>query len=219
MDRPVAWAKIGESSDARPQRETRSIVVRKLIRVGAAATAAAVFVVALGGVAAAKTVSDKKYAKTLCKEFRGIQDANTTLADGFNAAIEEYNASQALDPTAFHTKLSGTVDAFIASVENAQTKLKKLSPDDGGKAITRTFNAYFEEQLAKLTEAIDRFRSADPNGVAYQADVTVLQTALNLVDIGASDPFRDVQDRTDLAQAFDDEKLCAGVVDVTIIGG
>jgi len=188
--------------------------VRKLIRVGAAATAAAVFVVALGGVAAAKTVSDKKYVKTLCGSVNGIVDSANTLADGFNSAIEEFNASP--DATAFHTKMLGIVDTYIADAQSAQKKLKKLSPESGGKAITKLFDAFFKEQLAKLTDAADTFRAADPNGVAYQADVTVLQTSLNVSNLGISDPFSDIDDQ-DLIGAFDDEKSCDEVV--TVIGG
>ncbi len=193
--------------------------MRRLIRAGAVVTATAVLVVAAGGVASAKTVSDKKYVKTLCSSFVGLQDADSTLADGFNAAIDEYNTSATIDPTAFHTKVTGLVDAFIASVQSTQKKLKKLSPEDGGKSVTKVFDGYFKELLGKLTDAVDKFRAADPNGVAYQADVTVLRTALSLIDVGASDPSRDVRGHTDLLKAFDGEKGCKDVVDVTIING
>jgi ABC-type transporter MlaC component len=193
--------------------------VRKLIRAGAVATAAAVLVVAGGGVAAAKTVSNEKYVKTVCKGFLKLEDSNTTLFDGYNAAIDEYNASPSADATAFHTKIVGLVDTFIADLTALQKKLKKVSPEDGGKSVTKKFDAYFQAQLDKLTDAITTFRNADPNGVAYQADVTVLQTALNLLDVGAADPFRDVQDNQDLVDAFDSEKSCDTVVEVTTIGG
>jgi outer membrane murein-binding lipoprotein Lpp len=216
MDQPAAWAKIGESSDARPQRETRSIVVRKLIRVGAAATAAAFFVVALGGVAAAKTVSDKKYVKTLCSSINTIVDDYNTTADEFNAAIDDANSNPTLDAATFHTTVTGQIDGFLATVQTAQKKMKKLSPESGGKSATKLFDAYFKEQLAKLTEAADKFRAADPNGVAYQADVSILQTSLQIFDVGLSDPFSEIDDQ-DLIGAFDDEKSCDEVV--TVIGG
>ena len=190
--------------------------MRRLIRAGAVVTAAAVLVVAAGGVASAKTVPDKKYVKAVCASSHGIGEAGTTAFDGFNAAINEYNTSPSADATTFHNKVVALVDEFISTVESLEAKMKKLSPEDGGKKITKTFDGAFKEILSKLNEAADKFRAADPNGVAYQGDVIQLQTALQILDVGLTDPFTKIDDQ-DLIDAFDNEKSCDDVV--TVIGG
>ena len=70
--------------------------------------------------------------------------------------------------------------------------------------------------ITKLTDAVTAFRAADPNGVAFQGDVTQLQVAFNIVEVGVEDPFGKVKEQG-LLQAFHDEKSCSDIV--TVFGG
>jgi hypothetical protein len=171
-----------------------------LVSIGAAGAGASL---------AGKELSNEKYAKTLCTSISGIKQQ----VDGID---EEYNALDTTDRAAFQTAAAGLVDDVIAKVKSGQTKMKKLSPEDGGKKITRLFAAYFKELSTKLQDAVDAFRAADPNGVAFQADVIQLETAFSILDVGVTDPFGEI-DEQDLLGALGDEPKCEDVV--TIFGG
>jgi hypothetical protein len=171
-----------------------------LVTVGAAGAGASL---------ARKEISNEKYAKTLCTSIKGIQDEVSSTTD-------EYNTLDATDPAAFQTSAAALIDEVIAKVNAASKKMKKLSPEDGGKSITKLFTAYFKELNTKLVDAVTAFKAADPNGVAFQADVIQLETAFNILDVGVTDPFGEI-DEQDLLGALGDEPKCESVV--TIFGG
>lgn len=164
---------------------------------------------ALAGTASAKTVPDGKYVKSVCSGIHKVKDA-------FGKTVDDYNALEATDPVAFQTQASALVDGLVTTIKKADAKLKKLSPDDGGKKVTKLFDAYLKAFITKLTDAVTTFRAADPNGVAFQGDVTQLQVAFNIVEVGVADPFGKIKDQG-LLQAFHDQKSCSDIV--TVFGG
>jgi hypothetical protein len=164
---------------------------------------------ALAGTAAAKTVSDGKYVKSVCGGIHKVKNA-------FGKTVDAYNALETTDPVAFQTQAAGLVDNLVATIKKSEAKLKKVSPTDGGKKVTKLFDAYLKAFVTKLTDAVTTFRKADPNGVAFQGDVTQLQVAFNIVEVGVEDPFSKIKDN-DLLRAFHDEKSCSDIV--TVFGG
>ena len=164
---------------------------------------------ALAGTAAAKTVPDAKYVKSVCS---GIHKAK----NAFGKTVDSYNALESTDPAAFQTQAAALVDGLITTIKKSEAKLKKLSPEDGGKKVTKVFDAYLKAFITKLSDAVAAFRAADPQGVAFQGDVTQLQVAFNIVEVGVEDPFGKVKDQG-LLQAFHDEKSCSDIV--TVFGG
>jgi hypothetical protein len=189
--------------------------VGKLVRAGSALALAATLVVAAGGVASAKTVPDSKYSKVLCKSFK----AN---ADSVKQLVTAYNALPVDNPAAFQTSAAGLIDKVIATVQANQKKLKKLSPQDGGKQVTKILDKYFTSFSKNLTDAVTKFRAADPTGVAFQADVTQLQVAINLLDVQTMFPTSDLNaanNASNLASAIDKEKSCKGIINITTVGG
>jgi hypothetical protein len=180
------------------RRAGRSIVV-----VGVAAMLVAV----MAGPVAAKTVSEERYAKSLCGTFTGLLDAQAELTDVYNNQTSD-------DPATFQGEAVALVNGFVADLEAAAKKLRKLTPDvSGGKKISRLFATYFEEQADEVQAAVDTFAAADPNGVAFQADVVTLEVAINLLSTTAGDPFSEVTNQ-DLLGAFDEEPSCDDVVTV-----
>ncbi|MCI0634809.1 MAG: hypothetical protein L0206_12960 [Actinobacteria bacterium] len=172
-----------------------------------AAGAAAVLVAVTAASAAAKTVSAEKYARSLC-------DTLDDLLESGNELLDTYNNDTSDDPPTFHREAIELVNGRIAELEAAAKKLKKLTPDvSGGKKISRTFSQYLQGQADDLQDAVDVFAGADPNGIAFQADVTALEVAFNLLSTTAGDPFSEVTNQ-DLLQALDEESRCADVVTV-----
>jgi hypothetical protein len=164
---------------------------------------------ALAGTAAAKTVPDGKYVKSVCSGIHKVKNA-------FGKTVDSYNALESTDPVAFQTKASALVDTLLATIKKSEAKLKKLAPADGGKKVTKLFDNYLKAFITKLTDAVTAFRAADPNGVAFQGDVTQLQVAFNIVEVGVEDPFGKVKEQG-LLKAFHDEKSCSDIV--TVFGG
>lgn len=175
----------------------------KVVRGVAVVTLGMVLTVATAGVAAAKEVSNEQYAKKLCG---GV---NSVLDD-----IDALEPSTSQDPATYQQETLASVDSLIASLETQTAKLKKLSPEDGGKKVTKLFNAYLKELTGKFQEARDAFAAADPNGVAFSADVTVLGVALQNATVGIDDPFSELSGNQDLLGAFDDEKSCDDIVTI-----
>jgi hypothetical protein len=168
---------------------------------------AMLLVVTMAGPAAAKKVSAEKYAKTLCTTL-------DKLVDSANELVEAYNALPVDDPATFQTQTVELVNGFLEDIQAAETKLKKSTPDvSGGKKIAKTFNEYLAGQSTELQTALDTFAAADPNGVAFAADVAQLEVAVNLLTTTAGDPFSTVTNQ-DLLQAFDEEPACEDVVTV-----
>lgn len=175
----------------------------KVVRGVAVVTLGVVLAVATAGVAAAKEVSNEQYAKKLCG---GV---NKVLDD-----IETLEPSTSEDPATYQQETLTSVDSLISSLEATSAKLKKISPEDGGKKVTKLFNTYLKELTGKFQDARDAFAAADPNGVAFNADITVLGVALQNATLGIDDPFSKLSDNQDLLGAFDDEKSCEDIVTV-----
>ena len=180
--------------------------MRTVLRGVAAVTIGVMLAVATAGVASAKEVSNEQYAKKLCG---GV---NKVLAD-----IDELQPSTSTDPATYQTETVASLDSFIASLDGTAAKLKKLSPEDGGKKVTKLFNKYLKELTGKFQEARDTFAAADPTSPAFTADVTVLGVSLQNATLGIDDPFSKLSDNQDLLGAFDDEKSCEDIV--TVYGG
>jgi hypothetical protein len=157
-----------------------------------------------------KQVSVEKYAKTVCRGYLTVTDRYSEFTDSYNAITND-------DPAAFQTEAVALADSLIADVTATQTKLKKNYPDiDDGKVVGKLFVSNIEEILTEVSDARDKFQAADASGVAFVADVSVFEVALNVLSVKLSDPFSEVDDQ-DLLKAFKDEKSCKDVV--TIYGG
>ncbi|MEX2255345.1 MAG: hypothetical protein WEC34_07900 [Acidimicrobiia bacterium] len=178
--------------------------MRKLVRPVAALAVVGALVVALGGVAAAKDVSNEKYAKRICGELQGVLDA----IDG----LDQLDTS---DPATYQTEAVAAADELIASMDSAKAKLKKVSPDDGGKKVTKLFTKYLTDYVVKFEAARADFAAADPASPAFTGDVTVFGVALQNAGIGLTDPFSRLTEHQDLLGAFGDEKSCDGIVEVS----
>jgi hypothetical protein len=183
--------------------------VRTLGKVGATAVMTGALLVSTAGIAAAKPkeVSPGKYAKTLCGTLGGISKSETDLA-GQLGDIDQ------TDPVAYQTQASDLASRYQEEWVKAAKKLKQRYPDiDDGKKVAKRFVAYLNEGADTIQDAIDKFRAADPNGVAFNADVTVFGVAFQTLSAKLGDPFSEVDDQ-DLLQAFKDQKSCEGIVTI-----
>ncbi len=180
--------------------------MRAVLRGLAAVTIGVMLAVATAGVASAKEVSNEKYAKKVCG---GV---NAVLAD-----IDQLEPSTTDDPATYQSETLASVDALIDSLDGTAAKLKKLSPEDGGKKVKKLFNKYLNELTGKFQDARDEFAAADPTSPAFTADVTVLGVAIQNASIGVDDPFSKLSDNQDLLGAFGDEPSCEDIV--TVYGG
>jgi hypothetical protein len=177
------------------------------VRIGVVLGTVAVLVLGFSGPAAAKTVSPEKYAKTLCKNLGGLIDSQNELVDAYNALPID-------DTATFQSQAVDLVNGFVADIEAAEAKVKKLKPDvDRGKKVAKVFNEYLTGQAAQVQAAADTFAAADANGVAFAADVAALEVAINLLGTTAGDPFGEVTNQ-DLLGAFDEEPACEDIVTV-----
>ncbi len=177
--------------------------MKKLVRAMAAVVAGGALLVATGGIAGAKEVSNEKYAKKVCAAGQGVLDD-----------IDGLVAITTTDPTQFQTEALAATDTLLDSLDSATAKLKKLSPEDGGKKVTKLFDAYYQELSDKIREARDEFAAADPNGVAFTGDVTLFTVGIQNAPIGIDDPFAELTDNQDLLNALDDTKVCKNVVTI-----
>ena len=139
-----------------------------LLRIAAVVSTAALLVMAIPGIAVAKTVSNDKYAETYC--------------GAIEAALEQLNdvetqAQSASDPVALQTGALATLDSVIASLQSAAGDLQKLSPKDGGKKVAKLFDATLTELAASIQAARDAFASVDPNSGAFSDAVGTLLVA------------------------------------------
>lgn len=177
--------------------------MNKVLRGLAVLTMGAVVVTATAGIAAAKTISNEKYAKRLCGEMNGVLEF-----------IETLEPSTTDDPAAYQQETLATIDQLIASMQKAAKKLKKLSPEDGGKKVTKLFDGYLNDFTQEFQDARDEFAAADPSSPAFTADVTKLGVALQTAGLSLSDPFAELSDYQDLLGAFGDERSCEEIVTV-----
>jgi hypothetical protein len=173
------------------------------VRIGIVLGTVLVVVLAVAGTAAAKTVSPEKYAKTLCRTL-GAKDE---LVDG-------YAAIPADDSGAFQVQAVQLVNELIADLKTGRAKLRRLVPDiDGGKKTSKLFVRTLGDQIDTLQAAVDTFAVADPNGVAFAADVAQLEAVVNLLEGTTGDPFGKVRNQ-DLLEALDEEPSCDEIVTV-----
>jgi hypothetical protein len=177
--------------------------VKKILRGVAAAAAGVTLVVATGGIASAKDVSNDQYAKKLCGSVNAVLDD-----------VGELEPSSSTDPAAYQTETVESLDSLIASMEKATTKLRKLSPEDGGTKVAKLFNKYLKELTGNIEDARDEFAAADASSPAFTGAVTVLTVGLQNSALGIDDPFAELSDNQDLLEAFDDEKSCEDIVTV-----
>jgi hypothetical protein len=175
-----------------------------------------VYVVVMAGTASAavdsksKSVSTAKYAKTVCTVYGGVTDT-------VSAFIESYNQdTSSTDPVEFQGQVVDLTETLLDDVASAQAKLKKVRPDvDDGKKIGKLFVTGLKTVQTEVSDALETFRAADATGVAFQADISQFEVAINLLDLKRTDPFSELDDQ-DLLKAFDEERSCKDVV--TIFG-
>jgi hypothetical protein len=190
-------------------RRTRGSDVRTSIRIGLVAATSALLVLGVAGVGAAapRAISAKRYAKTVC-------GAYTDLKQKVSAFTDKYNAETSTEPVAFQTEVGTLTQGLLDDIATLEGKVKKVYPDvDQGKKITKLFVKNFNEINAQISAALKKFKAADPNGVAFQADVSTFEVAVNLLDTKTSDPFSKIDDQ-DLLGALDKEKSCNEVVTI-----
>lgn len=178
--------------------------VSRLVRPIGALTTAGALVLALGGVAAAKDVSNERYAKRICAELAAVDDGV--------AALDELDTS---DLATYQAEALAAVSEVTASTKAAAAKLKRMTPDDGGKPVTKLFGRYLKEYVAGLEQAKRELAATDPGGADFSGDVTVFTVAIDNVPIELDDPFTMLTDHQDLLGAFGDEPSCRGIVEVT----
>jgi len=181
--------------------------VRTTTRIGLVGALSVAFVLGTAGTAMAKEVSTKKYAKTLCQTYSDVRQNITEFTD-------TYNADTSNDPVAFQTEVGTLASDLLDNIGQLKTTLKKVYPDvDDGKRITKLFVKSLNEISGEISAALEKFQAADPNGVAFQADISTFEVAINLLDTKTSDPFSKLTDQ-DVLGALDKEKSCDEVVDI-----
>jgi len=180
--------------------------VKKVIQIAAFGCLAAGLVLGTSGVAAAKTVSDKKYAKSLCGAIQGVSDT-----------IDRIQPSSGGDPTATQQQILASTDQLLDSLNTAKAKAAKISPSDGGKKVTKIFDQYFQSNIDGVTAARQKLASADPANVAFAADIAQFTAALRTLDATTGDPFSKLSAYQDLLRALKKEQACSQIV--TVFGG
>jgi hypothetical protein len=155
------------------------------------------------GVAAAKTVSDKKYAKSICGAIGGVF-----------GTIDQLQPTVGGDPSTSKTQILQSTDQLLASLQEAKAKAKKLSPSDGGKKVTKIFDQYFQATEDGVTAARQKLDAADPSNVAFAADIAQFTAALTTLEATTADPFSKLSSQQDLLKALQNEKSCDEIVTV-----
>ena len=163
-------------------------------------------VLGTSGVAGAKTVSDKKYAKSICGAITGV--SNT---------IDQIQPPTSGDPATAQAQILASTDQLLASLNEAKAKAAKLSPSDGGKKVTKLFDQYFQSSVDGVTAARQKLAAADPSNVAFAADIAQFTAALQTLHTTTGDPFSKLSSNQDLLQALKKEQTCSKIV--TVYGG
>src|SRR5205809_7849351 len=83
-------------------------------------------VLGTSGIAGAKTVSDKKYAKSICGVITGV--SNT---------IDQIQPTNSGDPATAQAQILASTEQSLAPSNEAKAKAAKLSHSDGGKMDTK----------------------------------------------------------------------------------
>jgi hypothetical protein len=155
-----------------------------------------------------KKLSTSKYAKILCGTYNQvIKDINGFLKNVDSIAISD-NAS-------FQTQVGTAGQALLDKLKKDEKKLKGVYPDiSDGKKVSKLFAKNTVELQAALGGALTTFAKADPNGIAFQADVAVLSAALGTLGTKVSDVTSQITDQ-DLIGSIGDEKSCHAIFPVT----
>jgi hypothetical protein len=178
--------------------------VRRVLKsLGAGVAVAALLSGTAGASVSAKTISNGKYAKMLCGQLNGVLDK-----------IKQVSTPNTSDPAQYQQQTLAIVDALIAELKAAQAKLKKVSPSDGGKKVTKLFDKYLVSYETQFKQARDTFAAADPASPAFTGAVTILSAALSTSDVKAGDPFGKLSGQQDLLSALKGEKSCKQIVTV-----
>ena len=193
----------GEPSRSRFGHRWEGELVKQVIRVAGLGLLAAGLVLSTSGVAAAKTVSDKKYAKSVCGAIQGVSDT-----------IDQIQPSSGGDEAAAQTQILQSTDQLLDSLKSAKATAARISPEDGGKKVTKTFDKYFQSTIDGVTAAQQKLAAADPNNVAFAADIAQFSAALQTLEATTGDPFSKLSSNQDLLQALKKEPSCSEVVTV-----
>ncbi len=158
--------------------------------------------------AKARKVSTDAYAKTMCSTY------NKVLAEvnGFNT---EVSSLQIIDNASFQADVAALGDALLTKLKTAETKLKGIYPDiDAGKKISKLFAKNTVELQTVFSDALGTFAAADPNGVAFQADIALFEANLLTLNTKLTDVTTGITDQ-DLIGSVGDEKACFKIFPVT----
>lgn len=177
--------------------------MKQVIRVAGLGLTVAGLVLGTSGVAAAKTISDKKYAKNLCGAIQGVSDT-----------INKIQPATGEDGTTAQTQILQSTDQLLDSLKSAKATAAKISPSDGGKKVTKIFDSYFQSTIDGVTAAQQKLAAADPNGVAFTADIAQFSAALQTLEATTGDPFSKLSPYQNLLQALKKEQSCSQIVTV-----
>jgi hypothetical protein len=154
-----------------------------------------------------QAVSEAKYARVLCGTYKNLR----TNLDDFTTA---YNAAPTDAPATFQTGVVAATTDFLDNVGQLETKLAKVYPDvDGGKRIAKIMATDLTVIEQRVSDALPKFVAADPNGVAFTADIAQFEVVLQLLTIDTTDLSK-VTDQ-DVVGAIGDEKTCKKIFPVT----
>jgi hypothetical protein len=181
-------------------------VTGRLVR-AALVVVAGVAVLGAGTAVPAKTVSAQRYAKTVCTTIDGLTSAKKDLVDAYNALPTD-------DAATLQTQSIALAEDYVAEFDRAEQRFRKTTPDiDDATKVRKLFVAFVSDAGEEIRRAVDAYRGADPNGVAFQGDVITFETAFNVLEAKLGDPFSKIKDQ-ELLAAFDDERTCKDVVQV-----
>ena len=178
----------------------------RLVRAAIAATAGFALLGA-GTVVPARKISAERYAKTVCTTIDGLTAAKKDLVDRYNALPTE-------DAAALQTQSIVLAEDFLTEFDRAEQRFRKTTPDiDEATKVRKLFVMFVSDAGDEIRGAVETYRAADPDGIAFQGDVITFETAFNVLEAKLGDPFSKIKDQ-ELLAAFDDEKSCKDVVQV-----
>src|SRR5262245_24890195 len=144
------------------------------------------------------------------------QDPLRTI-QGVSNTIDQIQPATGGDLAATHAQILASTDQLLDSLNTAKAKAAKISPDDGGKKVTKIFDQYFQNNIDGVTAAREKLAAADPNNVAFAADIAQFSAALQTLEATTGDPFAKLASHQDLLQALKKEQACSQIV--TVYGG
>jgi len=193
----------------------RGVSVSKVGRAGLALVLVTVLIPLFGVVAGAsvstkqQAVSEAKYAKVLCGTYKKV-------VSSLNAQADAYTSVPFDDPATFQAGVVAVTSDLVDKLAPLKTKLAKVYPDvDSGKKIAKIMATDLTTIQKKISDALASFQVADPNGVAFTADITTFEVVLQLLTVDSTDLSK-VTDQ-DVIGAIGDEKSCKKIFPV--VGG